>query len=271
MDSIVGEDPFRESSFWSPKFGDCDKGVTQMEISSTPDSLANKNIDTKLEMVNLLSQNVYATHLRFDVNNNLTRMDYFDFEKRTNVRVIEMKSLDAQFQIDMSTGSCEVSKLIESFDWIKNSGPESPSDLFGVPTGAFYNQPSDVRQNIYSDSWQDVYETTIDFGPAKGMNATCVAIYHYPGIWLTQQDNADMFNAETGMLLSYENQCHGNGSIQFQTSANNFGSRNRYFAEDEFDLTPCFASGAIGDSPIYDVIFSMTDLGHTLLRNHDFL
>lgn len=69
---------------------------------------------------------------------------------------------------------------------------------------------------------------------------------------------------------SYENQCHGNGSIQFQTSANNFGSRNRYFAEDEFDLTPCFASGAIGDSPIYDVIFSMTDLGHTLLRNHDF-
>ena len=88
-----------------------------------------------------------------------------------------------------------MSKLIESFDWIKNSGPESPSDLFGVPTGAFYNQvgrtqkicslkskkPSDVRQNIFSDSWQDVYETTIDFGPAKGMNATCVAIYHYPG------------------------------------------------------------------------------------------
>jgi hypothetical protein len=30
--------------------------------------LANKNVDTKLEMVNLLSQNVYATHLRFDVN-----------------------------------------------------------------------------------------------------------------------------------------------------------------------------------------------------------
>ena len=33
-----------------------------------------------------------------------------------------------------------VSKLIESFDWIKNKGPESPADIFGVPTGAFYNQ-----------------------------------------------------------------------------------------------------------------------------------
>ncbi|CAG5086360.1 Oidioi.mRNA.OKI2018_I69.PAR.g11188.t1.cds [Oikopleura dioica] len=261
MDSIVGEDPFRSSSFFSPKFGDCDKGVTQMEINSTPDSLANKNVDTKLEMVNVQSKNVYASHLRFDVNNNLTRMDYYDFEEKANVRVVEMKSLDAQFTIDMSTGSCKVSKLIESFDWIKNKGPESPADIFGVPTGAFYNQPSDVRQNIFSDAWQDVYETELDFGPGKGINATCVAIYHYPGVWLEQQDNADMFNAETGMLLSYENQCYGNGSIQFQTSANNFGSRNRYFAPDEFDLTPCFSSGSVGDSPIYDIIFSMTEKG----------
>ena len=46
-------------------------------------------------------------------------MDYFDFEKRTNVRVIEMKSLDAQFQIDMSTGSCKYAHLLATFNTIK--------------------------------------------------------------------------------------------------------------------------------------------------------
>ena len=40
LDSITGQDPFESSSFWSPKFADCDKGVTQTGLGGKPDSLS---------------------------------------------------------------------------------------------------------------------------------------------------------------------------------------------------------------------------------------
>ena len=46
----------------------------------------------------------------------------------------------------------------------------------------FIDQPTEMRENIFSDSWQETYRTTMDNGPAKGQKATCSAIYHYPGL-----------------------------------------------------------------------------------------
>ena len=46
----------------------------------------------------------------------------------------------------------------------------------------FVDQPTEMRENIFSDSWQETYRTTMDNGPAKGQKATCSAIYHYPGL-----------------------------------------------------------------------------------------
>ena len=40
LDSITGQDPFESSAFWSPKFADCDKGVTQTELDGKPESLS---------------------------------------------------------------------------------------------------------------------------------------------------------------------------------------------------------------------------------------
>jgi len=63
-------------------------------------------VDTKLEVVNVLSKNVYGTHLRFDLNENITRMDYYDFEKNANMRVIELLPLEASFNINRDTREC---------------------------------------------------------------------------------------------------------------------------------------------------------------------
>ena len=46
----------------------------------------------------------------------------------------------------------------------------------------FVDQPTEMRENIFSDSWQETYRRTMDNGPAKGQKATCSAIYHYPGL-----------------------------------------------------------------------------------------
>ena len=53
--------------------------------------LEGKNVDTLTESVDLLTGNVYGAHTRFDIDTNITRVDYYDNEKGANIRRIEMK------------------------------------------------------------------------------------------------------------------------------------------------------------------------------------
>jgi len=58
-----------EKSFWSPKFGDCDKGVTQMEISSTPDSLGKSKSSDSAELRNQSRRLLEKMHLYINPEN----------------------------------------------------------------------------------------------------------------------------------------------------------------------------------------------------------
>ena len=53
--------------------------------------LEGKNVDTLTESVDLLTGNVYGAHTRFDIDTNITRVDYYDNERGANIRRIEMK------------------------------------------------------------------------------------------------------------------------------------------------------------------------------------
>ena len=75
MDSIVGEDPFSGNNFWSPKFGDCDKGVTQMEITSTPDSLGKSKSSDSAELRNQSRRLLEKMHLYINPENFWAALD----------------------------------------------------------------------------------------------------------------------------------------------------------------------------------------------------
>ena len=47
------QDPFESSSFWSPKFADCDKGVTQTELTGKPESLSKQKLFWKVFQVSV--------------------------------------------------------------------------------------------------------------------------------------------------------------------------------------------------------------------------
>ena len=53
--------------------------------------LEGKNVDTLTESVDILTGNVYGAHTRFDIDTNITRVDYYDSERAANIRRIEMK------------------------------------------------------------------------------------------------------------------------------------------------------------------------------------
>lgn len=53
--------------------------------------LEGKNVDTLTESVDLLTGNVYGAHTRFDIDTNITRVDYYDTKRGANIRRIEMK------------------------------------------------------------------------------------------------------------------------------------------------------------------------------------
>ena len=53
--------------------------------------LEGKNVDTLTESVDILTGNVYGAHIRFDIDTNITRVDYYDPERAANIRRIEMK------------------------------------------------------------------------------------------------------------------------------------------------------------------------------------
>ena len=57
-----------------------------------------------------------------------------------------------------------ISELTDSFDFFKNRDVE-PDQLFALPDAAVYNEPRDLRQNIYSDTWLETYDTVLDWGP----------------------------------------------------------------------------------------------------------
>jgi hypothetical protein len=45
-------------------------------------------------------------HLKFDTYDNITKMQFYDYEKMANMDIIEMKALKASFQINKKTGEC---------------------------------------------------------------------------------------------------------------------------------------------------------------------
>ena len=49
-------------------------------------------------------------------------------------------------------------------DWWHNRNVE-PDQIYALPDSAVYNEPREVRQDIYADSWLDTYDTTLDYGP----------------------------------------------------------------------------------------------------------
>ena len=57
-----------------------------------------------------------------------------------------------------------ITELTDSFDFFKNRDVE-PDQLFALPDAAVYNEPRDLRQNIYSDTWLETYDTVLDYGP----------------------------------------------------------------------------------------------------------
>ena len=54
-----------------------------------------ENVDTRLEAVDKLTNTVSGTHLSFDLDDNITRIDYFDLEKGANIRRVEQKDRDS--------------------------------------------------------------------------------------------------------------------------------------------------------------------------------
>ena len=56
-----------------------------------------------------------------------------------------------------------ISELKDS--WSGESWAATPAELFALPDDAVYNEPRDLRQNIYSDTWLETYDTVMDFGP----------------------------------------------------------------------------------------------------------
>jgi len=167
-----------------------------------------------------------------------------------------MKQTKTLYEINKDTRSCQISELTNSFDWFKNRDVE-PDELFGLPKTAVYNEPRDLRQNIFSDTWLETYDTVLDYGPYKGQNATCSGIYHYPGIWHSDQEGS-YTNAEAGMLLGYERLCLNTSTGQYNDhfSINNFGNQDKNYDEYDFDTTSCF--GSSGSDSIYDFYFTMT-------------
>ena len=60
--------------------------------------------------------------------------------------------------------------MTDAFDWFKNRDVE-PDQLFALPDAAVYNEPRDLRQNIFSDTWLETYDTVLDYGPYnEGLN-----------------------------------------------------------------------------------------------------
>ena len=53
-----------------------------------------ENVDTRLEFVDKVTSIVGVSHLSFDLDDNITRIDYFDYEKDANIRRIEQKERD---------------------------------------------------------------------------------------------------------------------------------------------------------------------------------
>ena len=49
------------------------------------------------------------------------------------------------------------------FDW--DGWAATPAQLYDLPDDAVYNEPRDLRQNIYSDTWLETYDSVMDFGP----------------------------------------------------------------------------------------------------------
>ena len=57
-----------------------------------------------------------------------------------------------------------ISELKDSwFDW--DGWAATPAQLYDLPDDAVYNEPRDLRQNIFSDTWLETYDTVMDFGP----------------------------------------------------------------------------------------------------------
>ena len=56
-----------------------------------------------------------------------------------------------------------ISELKDS--WSGESWASTPAELYGLPDAAVYNEPRELRQNIYSDTWLETYDTVMDFGP----------------------------------------------------------------------------------------------------------
>ena len=57
-----------------------------------------------------------------------------------------------------------ISELKDSwFGW--ESWAATPAQLYDLPDAAVYNEPRDLRQNIYSDTWLETYDTVMDYGP----------------------------------------------------------------------------------------------------------
>ena len=63
-------------------------------ILNTSFVLAGENVDTRLEQVDKMTSMVTGVHLSFDLDDNITRIDYFDFEKGANIQRIEQKEQD---------------------------------------------------------------------------------------------------------------------------------------------------------------------------------
>ena len=60
-----------------------------------------------MENVVIDAKSVYGMHLRFDTEENITRMDFYDMEKQANVRIIELRALEATFEINRDTRECK--------------------------------------------------------------------------------------------------------------------------------------------------------------------
>ena len=69
-----------------------------------------ENVDTRLEFVDKVTSIVGVSHLSFDLDDNITRMDYFDYEKDANIRRIEQKERDFT-KFPSSTALCVLRTL----------------------------------------------------------------------------------------------------------------------------------------------------------------
>ena len=50
-----------------------------------------ENVDTRLEIVDRLTWNVGGMHLSFDLEDNITRIDYYDTQRDANIQRVEQK------------------------------------------------------------------------------------------------------------------------------------------------------------------------------------